>query len=85
MPRMLAALPKTRKTAGGLTGPTWDPIPPQRASAAIERMVGLAGCDTRRFSVVSARKGGLSAAIEAGVEKVILYLQRGHGPERAAQ
>ena len=77
--------PKTCKTAGGRTGPTWDPIPPQRASAAIKRMVGIAGCDTRRFSGVSARKGGLSTAIEAGVEEVILYLQSGHGPERAAR
>ena len=48
-------------------------------------MVGIAGCDTRRFSGVSARKGGLSTAIEAGVEEVILYLQSGHGPERAAR
>ena len=71
--------PKTRKIAGGLTGPTWDPIPLQRASAVIKWMVGIAGGDTRRFSGVSARKGGLSAAIEAGVEEVIPYLQSGHG------
>ena len=56
----------------------------QRASAAIKRMVGIAGCGTRRFSGVLARKGGLSAAIEAGVIEVILYLS-GHGPERAAR
>ena len=56
----------------------------QGARAAIKRMVGIAGCDTRRFSWVSARKGGLSAAIEVGVEEVILYLQSGRGPKRAA-
>ena len=34
----------------------------------------------------AARSGrGLSTAIEAGVEEVILYLQTGHGPERAAR
>ena len=34
---------------------------------------------------VSARKGGLSTAIEAGVEEVLLYLQTVHGPERATR
>ena len=33
----------------------------------------------------SARQGGLSAAIEAGVEEVILYLQSRHSPERVAR
>ena len=48
-------------------------------------MVGIAGCGTRLFSWVSAQKGCLHAAIEAGVNEVILYLQSVRGPERAAQ
>ena len=39
-----------------------------------------------RFSGISARKGGISVAIEAGVPEAILYLQSGHGlalPARA--
>ncbi len=42
-------------------------------------------CTGACFSGISARKGGLSTtAIQAGVEEVVLYLQSGHGPERAA-
>jgi hypothetical protein len=54
-------------------------------SDAIKRMVKLLGADAARFSGVSARKGGLSTAIEAGVDEVILYLQSGHGAPRAAR
>ena len=32
-----------------------------------------------RFSGISARKGGISVAIEAGVPEAILYSQSGHG------
>ena len=45
---------------------------PQMGSDAIKRMVKLLGADAARFSGVSARKGGLSTAIEAGVDEVIL-------------
>ena len=49
-------------------------------------MAVVAGAAPERFSGVSARKGGLSTAIEAGVEEIILYLQpeSGHGLPRAA-
>jgi hypothetical protein len=39
-----------------------------------------------KFSCISTSKGGLSTAIEAGVDEVILFLQSGHGkplPARA--
>jgi hypothetical protein len=55
------------------------------ASKAVKRMAFIAGAAPERFSGVSARKGGLSTAIEAGVEEIILYLQSGHGPPRAAR
>ena len=48
--------------------------------------VAQSGCDAARFSGISARKGGISVAIEAGVPEAILYLQSGHGlglPARA--
>ena len=53
--------------------------------AAVKRMEGNARRGAPRLSGVSARKGGLSAAIEAGVEEVILYLQSRHSPERVAR
>ena len=53
--------------------------------AAVKRMEGNARRGAPRLSGVSARKGGLSAAIEAGVEEVIPCPQSGHGPERAAR
>ena len=49
------------------------------------RMAKQAGADPTRYSGVSARKGGLSTAVQAGVEEVILYLQSGHGLPRAAR
>ena len=58
---------------------------PQMASKAVTRIGVVAGAAPERFSGVSARKGGLSTAIEAGVEEIILYLQSGHGPPRAAR
>ena len=57
----------------------------QTVSDAIRRAVGSVGCSGAHFSGISARKGGLSTAIQAGVEEVVLYLQSGHGPERAAR
>ncbi len=35
--------------------------------------------DSTRFLGISARKGGISVAIEARVDEAILYLQSGHG------
>ena len=38
-----------------------------------------------RFSGISARKGGPTTAITAGVTEDILFLQSGHGQTRAAR
>jgi hypothetical protein len=51
----------------------------RQASDWILWAVTQAGGDSSRFSGISARKGGISAAIEAGVDETILYLQSGHG------
>ena len=43
------------------------------------------GFDTTYFSGISARKGGLSTAIEAGVPEHILWMQSGHAQDVAAR
>ena len=43
------------------------------------------GFDTTLFSGISARRGGLSTAIEAGVPEHILWMQSGHAQDVAAQ
>ena len=62
-----------------------DRMSRQMVSDAIRNAVASVGCTGARFSGISARKGGLSTAIQAGVEEVVLYLQSGHGLERAAR
>jgi hypothetical protein len=62
-----------------------SPISPQMFGDALRRVLGACGADTRRFSGISARKGGLTTAITAGVTEEILFLQSGHSPSRAAR
>ena len=57
-----------------------EPISPQMFGDALRRVLGACGADTRRFSGISARKGGLTTAITAGVTEEILFLQSGHSP-----
>jgi len=62
------------------------PCSRQQASDWIRWAVKQAGGDSARFSGISARKGGISVALDAGVPEAILYLQSGHGqalPARA--
>ena len=61
------------------------PLSPAMFSDALKRMLGVCGADTSRFSGISARKGGLTTAITAGVTEEILFLQSGHGQTRAAR
>ena len=78
--------PLTRCAQGGVTVATDRPCSRQQASDWIRLAVAQAGSDSTRFSGISARKGGISAAIEARVDEAILYLQSGHGqalPARA--
>ena len=58
---------------------------PRAFSSWILHALQLIGADTRAFSGVSARRGGLSTAIEAGVPEVILWMQSGHAQSRAAR
>ena len=61
------------------------PLSPSMFGDALRRMVGACGADVARFSGISARKGGLTTAITAGVTEEILFLQSGHGQTRAAR
>ena len=57
----------------------------EEMSAMIVRGLGHVGLDTSLFSGISARKGGLSTAIEAGVPEAILWMQSGHAQDLAAR
>lgn len=61
----------------------------QPTAGDLSRMIvsGLqhAGYDTALFSGISARRGGLSTAIEAGVPEHILWMQSGHAQDVAAR
>ena len=54
-------------------------------SDALRRALVACGADASRFSGISARKGGLTTAITAGVTEEILFLLSGHGQSRAAR
>ena len=62
-------------------GATFDPCSRQMVSAAVRDALAAVGCDPTRIAGVSCRKGGISAAVEAGVDECILYLLSGHGPK----
>ena len=49
------------------------------------RGLGHVGYNTALFSGISARRGGLSTAIEAGVPETILWMQSGHAQDKAAR
>lgn len=55
------------------------------ASAMVVRGLGHVGFNTALFSGISARRGGLSTAIEAGVPEAILWMQSGHAQDVAAR
>jgi hypothetical protein len=71
--------PLSHRTKGGVTVASRRPCTRQKASDWICWAVKQAGGDSSRFSGISARKGGISTAIEARVDQTILYLQSGHG------
>ena len=58
---------------------------PTAFSDMILKALKRAGADTRDFSGVCARRGCISAAIEAGVPEAILWLQSGHAQSNSAR
>jgi hypothetical protein len=80
--------PLSHCAKGGVTVATRRRCSRQQASdwPGIRWAVKEAGGDSSRFSGISARKGGISTAIDGRVDETILYLQSGHGaalPARA--
>jgi hypothetical protein len=61
------------------------PLSTQMVGDSLHRMMVICDANVRHFSGISARKGGLSTAITAGVTEEILFLQSGHGQARAAR
>ena len=51
----------------------------------VVRGLSHVGYDTSLFSGISARRGGISTAIEAGVPEAILWMQSGHAQDVAAR
>jgi hypothetical protein len=77
-----AMFPKTTR-GGSAMSP--EPCSRQLISEAIQHTLAEIGVDTHYFSGISARKGGLSTAVDAGVPEPILFLQSGHGQTCAAR
>ena len=54
-------------------------------STWIVEALSYLGIDTTAFTVVCARRGGITTAIEAGIPEVVLWMQSGHAQSRAAR
>ena len=74
-----------RRTKRGQEFDLSRPASSEEMSAMIVRGLGHVGFDTTLFSGISARKGGLSTAIEGGVPEHILWMQSGHAQDVAAR
>ena len=70
---------------GAITVICRNPCSRQLISDALAKAVATVGVDAAQFSGISARKGGLSTAIEAGVPEWALFVQSGHGQSKAAR
>ena len=57
----------------------------EEVSAMIVRGLDHLGYDTSLFSGISARRGGLSTAIEKGVPEHVPWMQSGHAQDPAAR
>lgn len=71
--------------AVGQTEFTCEHPTPSMFSSWIVAALGYIGVDTAAFTGVSARRGGLTTAIEAGVPEVVLWMQSGHAQSRSAR
>ena len=71
--------PRTRRGRGNVTVSDGFACSPQRMSDDVKFAMLQMGANPDRFSGVSARKVGLSTAIEAGIHEAVLFLQTGQG------
>ena len=76
--------PLTVHTISGFKFTNQHPSPDKFSSWILAALCSV-GVDITAFSGVSARRGGLSTAIEAGVPEIILWMQSGHAQSRAAR
>jgi hypothetical protein len=77
--------PLLRRVAGGLHAPARSAPSPSAFSGMVLDGLAAAGADRREYSGVSARRGGITAATEAGVPEVVLWLQSGHAPGKSSR
>ena len=70
---------------GAVTVVRRTPCSRQLISDALTDAISAISIDAAQFSGISARKGGLSTAIEAGVPEWVLFFQSGHGQSKAAR
>jgi integrase len=61
------------------------PMSRQQVTNAVTRSLKMLDVDTKHFSGLSMRRGGISAALVARVPEPILFLQSGHGSNCAAR
>jgi len=80
-----AVFPRLVVGPGSVFHASATPMSTQMVREAVRRMAAICQGDPAHFSGISARKGGLTTAISAGVPEEIVYLQSGHGQTRAAR
>ena len=71
-----------RLVAGGASS---EPMSRQQVTNAVINSLKMLEVDTKHFSGLSMRRGGISAGLVAGVPEPILFLQSGHGSNCAAR
>jgi len=64
---------------------TSAPVSRQQVTNAVLNALRMIGVDTKHYSGLSMRRGGISAALAARVPEPILFLQSGHGSNCAAR
>jgi hypothetical protein len=68
-----------------ITVPTMCQLTTSWFSSATNQQCTAIGLDPKRFTGVSARKGGISTALDGGVNEAVIYLQSGHGSHSAGR
>jgi hypothetical protein len=66
-------------------GASSKPVSRQQVTKAVINSLKLLDVDTKHFSSISMRRGGISAGLAARVHELILFLQSGHGSICAAR
>ena len=78
--------PKLSKGVGNSWVLHTDPEPsPALVSGMVVAALRMIGVDTKAFSGVCCRMGGLTVATKAGVPEHILWMQSGHAQDKAAR